>query len=1375
MRKLYASTFSFLFFISAGLSGLQAQSSFDPGRGPHFSMDAHALYDGATKLSVATTGGGAIVLEDDESYTFDAEGRATHVEYVVYKVLNQKGVDGWDGIGVEWAPWHEARPEIKVRVIGNDYSEHWLDPKQITEAPSRSGEYKMYSDDKTLRAPFPAIAPGVVVEEEFVTRETSPFFSEGHVGWVLIGREQATVLHSLAVFDAPLTLPLKTQTVLLPELKAQRTESDGRVKIVYDQGPMDGIDPAEPNLPSDVPHYPAIEFSTGASWQRLATEYSRIVDQTIDMHAVKPLAEEITAGKKSREEKMAALLGYLGRDVRYTGIEFGEAALVPHAPAEVLAHKYGDCKDKATLLVALLRASGIEAYVALLNVGSRQNVPEDLPGMGLFDHAIVYVPGSPALWFDATDPYARVGQLPAGDRGRLALVAAPSSTRLIRTPESGSRENVLYEERTLRLAENGPASVTEVSRPTGVFEGEFRDFYADRPDKEMREGLQNYVKGQYVAEKLTTVDRSDPLDLNHQFELTLSCEKAKRGFTDLDSSEAAIRLEALFQRLPDELKRRDDAEKKKADADEKPKKPRTADWQLTQAFSTEWRYRIVPPLGFIPKPLPKNERIALGPALLTEEFSAEKDGTVVAHIVFDSGKRRYSAAEATEVRNKVAEIAEGPAILINFEPRGEALLREGKVGEALASYRALVAAHPTEAVHHLQVAKVLLEASMGEAARAEARKAVALEPSSAMAEKTLAQILKHDLVGRALRPGSDMKGAAEAYRAAIALDPDDSSTQGDLALLLEYDKVGRRYGSTAPMAEAIGAYQKLGPEKLAELGLTNNLAYALFYGGRFAEAEKAALALSSEPKALIAACEAMLHGSKAGLAEANKRSTSDDGFKSTARTAGEMLMNLRHYEEAASFLEAGASGDDAARTVGLARMLRAAEHHERVQFANTPADLARQVFALFMDTDLTIEKMKSVSSRNAIAIIDKSDPEDLKKALDAGREMNSRLARQEASYDVTLDILLSGFDPKVEGNDETGYRVRVQIPGGPQNTFFVVKEQGKYKLLDSLDKPNALALEILDDIAAGKLEAAKTMLDWLREDSHLGGGDDPFGGPVFPRFWTRGQAADARRMKLAAASLLAGTKPTAPQAIQLLDEAQKTAVGDRERSNIRLALQMAYSITDNYAKLLEVSSQLLDDEPSSKRAFGVKAEALMGLGRFDEAMALTDARLKLLEGDEDALSMKMQIELERGHYAAAREWAARLIAQGKGTAGLLNDISWYSLFDGKVSSEQIDNAIKATQMERNNAHILHTLACLYEEAGKVKEARDLLLRSMDELGLDEPNDDYWYALGRIAELYGERDTARADYLKLKAPTEALQLPSSSYLLAQNRLKAMGGK
>ena len=80
------------------------------------------------------------------------------------------------------------------------------------------------------------------------------------------------------------------------------------------------------------------------------------------------------------------------------------------------------------MLVAMLRAANVPAYVALLDAGTNEDVSSELPGMGMFDHAIVYVPGDRELWIDATDDYARLGQLPIADQNRLALIAKSGTT-----------------------------------------------------------------------------------------------------------------------------------------------------------------------------------------------------------------------------------------------------------------------------------------------------------------------------------------------------------------------------------------------------------------------------------------------------------------------------------------------------------------------------------------------------------------------------------------------------------------------------------------------------------------------------------------------------------------------------------------------------------------------------------------------------------------------------------------------------------------------------------------------------------------------------------------------------------------------------------
>jgi hypothetical protein len=186
-RRICA-TVILLLFSAIVAAGAGAQQAVEPWKAEHFSIEPKALYDAASAVT-APDGTNVVLLEDDESYSFDDAGRYTHVGYAVYKILTQQGAENWDSIYVGWEPWHEARPAIRARVIAPDLSVRTLDPQSISEAPARERDYKTYSDGKRLHAPFPAIAPGVVVEEEYVERETVPFFALGHVGWITFGRE----------------------------------------------------------------------------------------------------------------------------------------------------------------------------------------------------------------------------------------------------------------------------------------------------------------------------------------------------------------------------------------------------------------------------------------------------------------------------------------------------------------------------------------------------------------------------------------------------------------------------------------------------------------------------------------------------------------------------------------------------------------------------------------------------------------------------------------------------------------------------------------------------------------------------------------------------------------------------------------------------------------------------------------------------------------------------------------------------------------------------------------------------------------------------------------------------------------------------------
>jgi len=1336
--------------------------------------------DGATLNKAASganpkPGTNVVILDEEDNYVFDADGKTVHTHYLAYKVLTQKGADGWDAISLSWQPWHEERPSVRARVITPDNVIHPLEPKTITDAPARDGDDKTYGDERVLRAPLPAIAPGSVVEEEEISKESAPFFDAGVAERYYFGGG-IPIQQMKLVLDAPESLPLHYSAELLPDMKAAKSSANGRVQIVFQQGPVEAMDELENYLPREMPGWPHVTFSTGASWQSIAESYGKIINEKAGTKEVQTLVNSLISGKTTRDEKASAILQYLSREIRYTGVEFGDAAIIPHLPDETLQHKYGDCKDKATLMVAMLQAAGIPAYVALLNVGWWHEVEAELPGVGQFDHAIVYVPGSPDLWIDPTDEYARLGQLPRGDQGRLALIARAESTKLVTIPEASSQDNRIVEKREFDLAENGAARVVETTEPRGVFESEFRSIYADADNKDNKKSLQTYIKEQYLSEKLTRLERSNPADLSKPFHMEIEASEAKRGFTDLETSVAAIRMESLFYKLPEELQEREKEASKNTDVvQEKPKKPRTADYQLPMAFVYEWQYKINPPMGFQAKPLPPNEKVALGPAILTKEFSLESDGSVRAVVRFDTVKRRITATEANEMKEKVAQLRESSAIFVYFEPTTQALMNQGKTRAAFEASRDFIARHPKEAVHHLQRAKLQLAAGMGAAAREEARTAVKLEPGSALAQKTLAEILEYDLVGRQYRRGSDYAGAEAAFRAAKRLDTEDKEIPGNLAILLEYNQDGERDGPGAKMKEAVAEYQGLKETELAKIGLKNNLAFALFYSGDFAAAKKNAENLNPELNAVIVASETALNGVEAGMNEARKRTANETDLKTVLKTAGEMLMRAQKYSPAAELMAAGASGSNAANTMALAAMLRKAQPHGEMKPKNSPDGVVMQMFLNLGDPQITLEKMSSIYSRNAQKVIYNSDAEEVEKMLREGRTMRNALKGTGFPSDIMLDVVLVAMQQQVEGDDASGYRVTLRPPGVNKITVWVVHEDGKYKILDSAEKPNAIGLEALDRLQAGNTAGARVLLDWVRDEEHMAGGDDPLAGFAFPRMWTKGKEADAEQMKYAAAAILGQTKDTAREGVKILETGRSAAKTDTDKLNLGIALLSAYSNLDEYQKLYELASELAKQNSESKRLFFDEENALRALHRFAEADALAQEMAKRLLDDMDVQRAFIFTAVAKEDYAAAHMLGRKLMDEGKAEGSDMNGVAWAALFTGKVEQADLDAATKSSQLTQNTSPaVLHTLGCVYAEIGKTKEAREVLIQAMDLLGLDDPESNYWYAFGRIAEQYGEMEAATSDYNQVKKPPKLIQEPSSSYRLAQIRLAAMRG-
>lgn len=174
-----------------------------------------------------------------------------------------------------------------------------------------------------------------------------------------------------------------------------------------------------------------------------------------------------------------------------------------------------------------------------------------------------------------------------------------------------------------------------------------------------------------------------------------------------------------------------------------------------------------------------------------------------------------------------------------------------------------------------------------------------------------------------------------------------------------------------------------------------------------------------------------------------------------------------------------------------------------------------------------------------------------------------------------------------------------------------------------------------------------------------------------------------------------------------------------------------------------------------------------------EAARIAGDRLRRIPNDAAALRALQSLAVAQGQLEKAEEYGRRLLASGTATSIDMNNIAWNALVRNSVTAETIRLAQQAVQMEQSsNPTTLHTLASLLAENGETAPARDLLLRSIELSGNEEPDGDDWYILGRIAEQIGVNEAAVAAYNKVEKPKEQYAVPDSTYTLAQRRLALM---
>jgi hypothetical protein len=1332
----------------------------------------------AIKALPAAPDSAAVVLFEEKLAVFGEDGQVRTRMRRVYQVTSRLGVQGWGEVGAGWHAWHESRPQLRARVVDTDGRAHLLDPRTIEESGARSQDPTLYTDLRLLRAPLPSLGVGALVEEEVETESKPLQAGAGQAdrwdwgGSVPVRKSRLVVEHpaGVALHFAPRG----------PGPAPTTTRIGNKVRVVFEGGPYDAHTPPDPFTAPDHVWRPYVTFGTSRSWADLAQRYRSVVEARLAAADVGALAREWAGSERDRTAMIRRLVTRLHQQVRYTGVELGAAAIEPVAPAEVSKRGYGDCKDKATLLVALLRAVGIRAEVALLQAGVGLDVEPAVPGLDVFNHAIVYLPGPRPLWIDATAEYAPIGEIPISDQGRLALVIAPGTTALTKTPLDDLAGSHVSQLTTIHLSEEGPARVTDRHEYTGSAARETRSLFAERDRKDNDQVMEAGAKTHFMAEGPVKWQMGNPHDPGQPFWLELELPQAGMGRTDDDVAHVILRSGAAFERLPTDLT--------VIDPDKQNSDKRKTPFQIYEPHGYELRYRVVPPHGYTADALPPAGDERWGPVSYSSRSSQAKDGVVEVVIKVQAARQRLTAAEYETVRTGVRKFLAGPAPQLTFHTVGSAALAAQKVPEAIRAFRRLDAEHPNQSRHAGQLAGALLAAGLGESARREARLGTEREPTSPRAWCALGQVLEHDLLGREKHAGWDRAGAEAAYRKGLALDPRHRCSTVRLALLLRRGEQAEWTVSQGQQALAEPLWRGL--VEGGEESVRANWLLALLEAGRPAEALKNAGTSELPPHGHAAVLTAMAMGpaGTTGALTAARDRAPDAQVRAQVllMTAG-LLINQRRYLEGAAFYRALLRERNMTPPTPdpVATLFRVTRAETRPRKAGDPVSVARaMISALVAEGPGLRTRLAPHATPTLIA------------ALEAPR------GREELLN--TLRVTVGGapeVNPVVLG--DMIWETKASIDGDARTGFLVIFEGDEKRrlLLTVAARPEGLRVlsfgpcpemvaEARRQLRAGNLEGAIRWIGWIgameldgrpsTDDPSLLGRSLPSdgaapdqtvaGGYLVGAFADR-KPTNRTEFEHEAATMdfetTAGRGALPAPVVVTLEECAAKETGRRAG---RCARALHYNARDylnpkEALALLERLGPKVGSDLELQRDF-----LLIKLGRYTEIREGLLARQAI--GTADERRRLAEVLMFGGDLAASEAIYRRLVQENDPpSAPDLNQLAWLRVVAGDTGEATLGWAERSVEVgKRWSPAALHTLATVLAERGDVVKARQVLAESIDRRQTVRPVSADHYVLGRIAEACGSPELAIEEYRQVERPTE--RDLTSTWVLAKRRLDAL---
>ena len=471
-----------------------------------------------------------VIVYQKESVEYEETGKYKSENDVYIKVLDEKGKNDNSTIVYSYDKNYGKSDVNLVEVISENGVTRKINIEANKSEQMATGdtESNIYDSSEILVSiKIPGLNVGDTVH--YISRDiTEKPRVENEFSYFILGEMTQPIINYIVEIKGPALKPIKKNEILNKiEGKYSYSEKKEGEKIVYTLKFTDVPQMvAEVNMPSILNVAMRWMVSTADKWEDISKWYYNLCEPKIVItDKIKKKAEELTAGKTSEKEKIMEIFYFVSRKIRYTGLtnEDNRPGLEPHSSDYTFGTMAGVCRDKAALIVAMLRSVGIKSNMVLMNASRK--LDKEVP-LTYFNHAIagVELQNREIMLLDPTNETTN-DPLPQYLADRSYLIAEKDGDILRTTPVISGKENNLLISNRVEY-KNGKMMCKSTLEFTGLNDNTYRGFFVELNKKEIKEFLESRVKLIYQGVKLKSykIVPEDMLNSGNNLKIELEYE-----------------------------------------------------------------------------------------------------------------------------------------------------------------------------------------------------------------------------------------------------------------------------------------------------------------------------------------------------------------------------------------------------------------------------------------------------------------------------------------------------------------------------------------------------------------------------------------------------------------------------------------------------------------------------------------------------------------------------------------------------------------------------------------------------------------------------------------------------------------------------------